>query len=321
MTHMHDPLESNESNEDARGRGANREVAAGYFQNQKQAERAITALRQAGFAQIGVAARNTSDAEKIAERADAKAGLAVSSASGGVLEQAGGESDYADPQDVQGTLMAAHIPEDQARTFQEKLQHGGALVTVETVAPRGTEARRLLESEGAEYAGSSTTGYAATPASAMPIREPSMEPPAEPSAGGHVFNLHGELLRIHKERVQRGEVRLRKETVTEHQSLNVPVTHEQVVIERTPAAAGTPVSQAGEEAGREVRIPLTEEKVSVEKQPVVTEQVRAEKKQVEGSEPVEEELRHQELEVESEGNLTPEEREALRRNQPPRRAA
>jgi uncharacterized protein (TIGR02271 family) len=302
-------------------REANREVAAGYFRDTKKAERAVTALRQAGFAQIGIASRKSDDAEKMADRTDAKAGLAVSSASGGVLEETGGESDYADPQDVQATLVAAHIPEDQARGFQEKLQHGGALVTVETVAPRGTEARRLLESEGAEDSGSSTTGYAATPAPATtPVHEPPRAAAPETAAGAHVFNLHGELLRIHKERVQRGEVRLRKETVTEHQNINVPVTHEQVVIERSPAAEGTPASSSADEA-REVRIPLTQEKVSVEKQPVVTEQVRVAKKEVQDTQPVREELRHDELEVESEGNLTPEEREALRRGEKPRRAA
>src|SRR5947208_15842521 len=79
------------------------------------------------------------------------------------------------------------------------------------------------------------------------------------------------MLRTYKERVQRGEVRLRKEVVTESQSIQVPVTREELVIERTPGSG-----QVTGEIGRdeEIRVPLSEERVRVEKQPVVNEEVR-----------------------------------------------
>jgi uncharacterized protein (TIGR02271 family) len=312
MTQMDEPIQDQDQN---------REVAAGYFRSFKQAEKAVIALRQAGFAQIGVASRKSQDAEKLAEKTDAKAGLAVTAASGAVLEESGGESDYADPQDVEASLVAAHIPEIQARNFQQQLQDGGALVTVQTVAARAAEARRLLESEGAESASDSSA-----PADAR-VAEPAPSSATLPETGSQrVIRLHGELLRVHKERVQRGEVRLRKEVVTEQQNMTVPVSHEEVVVERMPAAEGAPAANVsaggiGSEA-EEIRIPLSEERVSVEKQPVVTEQVRVGTREVQGAESVHEELKHEELNVESEGELTPEEQQELRaRNQQPRRAA
>jgi uncharacterized protein (TIGR02271 family) len=313
MTQMDEPIQDQDQN---------REVAAGYFRSFKQAEKAVIALRQAGFAQIGVASRKSQDAEKLAEKTDAKAGLAVTAASGAVLEESGGESDYADPQDVEASLVAAHIPEIQARNFQQQLQDGGALVTVQTVAARAAEARRLLESEGAESASDSSA-----PADAR-VAEPAPSSATLPAETGsqRVIRLHGELLRVHKERVQRGEVRLRKEVVSEQQNMTVPVSHEEVVVERMPAAEGAPAANVsaggiGSEA-EEIRIPLSEERVSVEKQPVVTEQVRVGTREVQGAESVHEELKHEELNVESEGELTPEEQQELRaRNQQPRRAA
>ena len=48
------------------------------------------------------------------------------------------------------------------------------------------------------------------------------------------IELREEELRVEKERVEAGEVRLRKEVVKENKTIDVPVTHEEVVVEKRP---------------------------------------------------------------------------------------
>src|SRR5512144_3301629 len=80
--------------------------------------------------------------------------------------------------------------------------------------------------------------------------------------GAERIQLHEEELQAHKQPVETGEVRVRKEVVTEHRTLEVPVQREEVVIERH-APTGVLVE--------EIRIPVSEEQVTVEKRPVVKE--------------------------------------------------
>ncbi|HYE24763.1 MAG TPA: YsnF/AvaK domain-containing protein, partial [Clostridia bacterium] len=116
---------------------------------------------------------------------------------------------------------------------------------------------------------------------------------------GRNINLLSEVLRVNKHRVESGEVRLRKEVRTENQSIEVPVTHEELVIERVPAQDQ---SATGEQIGtnEEIRVPLSEEQVDVEKSNVVREQVRVGKKEVQDTRTVSEEVRHEDLKVDDE---------------------
>jgi uncharacterized protein (TIGR02271 family) len=112
--------------------------------------------------------------------------------------------------------------------------------------------------------------------------------------------LREEELRAEKERVQAGEVRLRKEVVSEERTIEVPVTREEVVIERRPAAEGRRASGDIDE-GEEIRIPLMEEEVRVEKTPVVREEVTLKKREVKGTEQVSDTVRREEARVEQTG--------------------
>ena len=114
------------------------------------------------------------------------------------------------------------------------------------------------------------------------------------------LELREEQLDIEKDRVQAGEVRLRKEVVTEQRNVEVPVTREEVVIERHAASGERGEGPIGE--GEEVRIPLMEEEVRVEKTPVVREEVSLRKRQVEDTERVSETVRREEARIESEGD-------------------
>ena len=97
--------------------------------------------------------------------------------------------------------------------------------------------------------------------------------------GGQTVQLHEEHLRATKTPVDAGEVRVRKEVVTEQKDIQIPVAREEVVIERRPAS-GRAASSGDIQAGEEIRIPVKEEQVRVEKEAVVTGEVSVDKRKV-----------------------------------------
>ena len=115
------------------------------------------------------------------------------------------------------------------------------------------------------------------------------------------IELREEELRAEKQRVQGGEVRLRKEVVEEKKTIEVPVTHEEVVIEKHSVQGRRPADgQIGDDD--EIRIPLMEEKVRVEKTPVVREEVNLKKRQVQDTERVSDTVKREEAWVDSTGD-------------------
>jgi uncharacterized protein (TIGR02271 family) len=120
--------------------------------------------------------------------------------------------------------------------------------------------------------------------------------------GGDRVQLFGEVLRVHKDRISRGEVRVRKDVVTENQTIEVPVTREELVLERVAVSPNTPASSANIGSSQEIRVPLSEDSVRVEKQPVVREEVIVGKREVSDVARVGDEVRHEELRVDSDVN-------------------
>jgi uncharacterized protein (TIGR02271 family) len=92
--------------------------------------------------------------------------------------------------------------------------------------------------------------------------------------------------------VESGRVRLRKHIVTEEQQITVPVTHEEVRVERMPAEGGT--AKIGED---EREIVLHEEKPVVRKETVPVEQVRLRAEQVTEERKVRDKVRKEQIEV------------------------
>jgi uncharacterized protein (TIGR02271 family) len=113
------------------------------------------------------------------------------------------------------------------------------------------------------------------------------------------MQLFGEVLRIHKDRISRGEVRVHKDVVSEKQTIEVPVAREELVLERVAVDRNTPASATSIGDSQEIRVPLSEERVRVEKQPVLREEVRVGKREVSNVEAVEDTVRHEEVRVDS----------------------
>jgi uncharacterized protein (TIGR02271 family) len=91
-----------------------------------------------------------------------------------------------------------------------------------------------------------------------------------------------------------GALNVRKRVVSERQQMEVPTRREEVTVERVPVEGEASEAQIGDD---EVRVPVTEEEVVVEKRPVAKEEVRIRKDVVEDTEVVEEDVRKEEVDV------------------------
>lgn len=114
------------------------------------------------------------------------------------------------------------------------------------------------------------------------------------------MRLREEKLDVSKHRVQTGEVTLHKDVIEETQSVDVPVTHEEVVVERRAVNAVPSDEPIGE--AETITIPVSEERVDVDKDTVVTGEVSLRKRAVEETERVTETLRREEAHVDVDGD-------------------
>ena len=284
---------------------ANSKTVAAYFPSQASAESAITKLKEAGFqqSQIGVAAASSGSLKDNESGSTAyKAGQTTGSAwekfkgmfEGNAAEPYAGEKtketfndnmitpDAAyGSDDLHGSLAGMSVPQEHTKYFGHRLGSGeGAIVTV-NAAGREEEALEILEKSGGDVGDDAAEyDYEASPA----------------TTGAQNIQLFGEVLRVHKDRISSGEVRIRKEVRTTTQTIEVPVTREELVVERVPVSGQTTATGAAFK-GEEIRIPLSEERASVSKEAVVREEVRVGKKEITNVESLTEQVRSEELKV------------------------
>lgn len=121
-------------------------------------------------------------------------------------------------------------------------------------------------------------------------------------AWNRTIELREERLRAVKETREAGAVTIHKEVVAEQQTIDVPVTHEEVVIERHPVT-GRPASGEAIREGEEIRVPVEAEQARLEKETVVTEEVQVGKRPVTETEHLTGTVRREELRVDKEGDV------------------
>lgn len=108
-----------------------------------------------------------------------------------------------------------------------------------------------------------------------------------------------ERLHVGTERVETGRVRLRKHVVTENQTVTVPVSHEEVTLQREPitdanigdATSGPDLSE------EEHEVVLTGERVVTDKETVPVERVSLSTETVTDQQQVSEEVAHEEIDM------------------------
>ena len=291
-----------------------RSTVVGVFEDQGTAESAISELREAGFSadQLGFAghdrqsqAAGGDQAENIAK--GVTSGLVPGGIIGGVIGAVatglipgvgpiisagilagtlGGAAAGAAAGGVLGALTGLGVSEDEARYYEDEFKAGRTLVTVKADG-RYDEASAILRRNGAydvENRGGANTGAVRSDAG------------RGTEAGGRM-EIREEELRPRVETVQTGEARITKEVIEEQQTIDVPRTREQVVIDRTPAE-GRPAASGAVGSDQEIRVPVHEEQVSVDKETVVTEEIDIRKEPVQETERIQETVRREEPRIE-----------------------
>src|SRR5690348_10020880 len=120
-----------------------------------------------------------------------------------------------------------------------------------------------------------------------------------PEDGDLTVPVREEELLVGTERAEAGRVRVHKDVVEEQQTLRVPVTHEEVQVERVPVDRDVPADQLGTDAWQEkdIDVPLMGEQVVAEKQAHVAEEVRLRKEAVTEQQQVADTVRKERVEV------------------------
>jgi len=300
----------------------NRTTAIAVFDDRARAQRAIDQLKRAGFTDkdIGVTARGEDGDDKLVDAdkgTHAKEGAITGVTTGagvgalwglgilaGILPAigpaiAGGTlaaivssaAAGAATAGVAGALIGLGIPEDEANYYESEFRAGRVVVTVRGDG-RLVEAQEILELNG----GYDMQSASDRPAATQTGRATGLE-------GERTLEAREEELRIRKRPVQTGEAEIYKEVSTERRTVDVPVKKEELVIERHSVGRQPAAGPVGE--NQRVRVPLSEEQVEVEKEPVVTERVAVGKRTVEDDEQIDATLRKENIKVDKRGRDDP----------------
>ena len=267
-------------------------LVVGVFSDANRAKMAIDALRAAGFGydQVGVASQT-------------------------------GQDNGSSTNNLRGDLTNLGLPQDQASYYDNQFQQGNTVVSVRPDG-RDDEAMNILRTNGAyDYNNQgqmANTGNYTQTGTADTVNTYDQSNTNANYANTGTYNnqtdyanqagdqeqalrLREEQLNVNKERVQAGEVRLHKDVVEEQKTVNVPVTHEEVYVERRPVTDGqvdnTPIGQ-----DETIRVPVSEEQVEVNKNTVVTGEVAVGKRAVQENQQVSDTVRREEARLDESGN-------------------
>ena len=109
-----------------------------------------------------------------------------------------------------------------------------------------------------------------------------------------------EHLNVNKERVESGQVRLRKYVVNETETVEVPVEREEVRVVREPISEADRANYDGNIGEAEASVTLHEDRVNVSKESVPVEKVSLETETVRDTETVSEQVRKERFETDGE---------------------
>lgn len=261
-------------------------TAFGLFHDESSAERAIQQLSAAGFdkRKIGVAAAQRTKGAGFLDRVRS-------------LFSADERDEYTG-RDAFDTLEYMCVPPSERASYEDALRSGAILVSAEAEGARRAEAQRIIDEAGGLNADRLQLSSSGERAGRADLDRGARAGDQEQ----YRIALLGEALQVHKERVERGAVRLRKDVVTENQTVQVPVTREEVVINRREATGEAPArAEFGDD--REIRVPVSEERVNVEKRPTVREEVEVGKRKIQDTKQVSADVRREELNVDTEGDV------------------
>lgn len=239
-------------------------------------------------------------------------GAGIGAASGGLL----------------GSLADSGMSEDEARYFESGFRTGSTLLTVKAT-DRLDEALEIIVRNGGDvgkYYRSKDYDRYNTPTTDVTNADlrnrSSLHESIDTDAPNYVssdrnlyidkdvsrnidreqtIQLREEELNVNKHREQTGEVVVNKDVIEEQKRFEVPVTREEVVIERhkvnQPVDNDYVIGKSDE-----IRVPIMEDKVDVNKQTFVTEEINVGKKIVHDTEVIDETVRKEKARFDNTGN-------------------
>lgn len=259
----------------------------GVFERDSDAKRAIDALYQAGFDrnQLGMAWRDGGDQN----------------------------INYLDD------LREHNVAQDIAQFYDNEFRSNRVVVSVNPMG-RDQEARDILRSYGGydyenrgsagnQYAGTNTASNAYATTDQANTAYAGTDQANANAADNAAWTgneerrrvpLREERLNVNKERAETGEVRLHKDVVTEQQSIDVPVSREEVYVQRRDLGGQPTDASIGQDES--IRVPVSEEQVNVTKTPVETGEVTVGKRVVQDTERVSDTVRREEPRIDKQGN-------------------
>ena len=187
------------------------------------------------------------------------------------------------------------VPEEHAKYYEGEAKAGKTLVTVRADG-RYDDAQRILRDHGAYDVESRHKPAVSTGAGMLQ----SDGPERASREGQDTMQLREEELVANKHRVETGQVQVGKEVVSEQRTLEVPVTRQEVTIERHPVER-RPSDSPIDDRGQSIDMPVQEERVELEKRAVVYEEVGVGKREVQDTQHVSGTVRREEARIETEG--------------------
>jgi uncharacterized protein (TIGR02271 family) len=186
---------------------------------------------------------------------------------------------------ISDRLVGVGLTDDEAREYEEDVRNGRIILLAETAAS-GLD----VEETGYVTDTSVTGAYGDTGTSVRGTYDNTDE---------QTLRLREEQLDVSKDRVQAGEVEIHKEVVEEQQKVNIPVTREEVYIEKREVNEAATGAESTIDDDETIRVPIMEEKVEVTKKPVVSEELVIGKREVTDTEQVVESVKREEAHLEA----------------------
>ena len=249
----------------------------GTFYSEQEAMYTIEGLKRQGCREtdIMVVAKNRSDTLRLRAETDVMIEVgtpAVSSLAGVMMDSfltmmTGGMTPVKQASDLTSKLVRMGVQSSTAKQCEIDVNKGKILVMIDTEETQtipSYDTIREIQCEGEEQ-------------KSVQLRE--------------------EQLDVRKERVQIGEVQLRKEIVEELRTIQVPVVREEVYVERRPIIDGqydgSPLTE-----NEIIHVPITEERIEVTKRPVVVEEVVVGKRKIQETKEMKDTVRKEEARIE-----------------------
>lgn len=201
---------------------------------------------------------------------------------------------FADEDPETQVMNSMHLTPEEQEEYKSALMDGKLLLHIDDGTAIGAAG------ENTRPANDGYT-YRDTGARSRNQRTTNLSTDRPSTSSEETMQLHEERLNINKQNVKVGEVGIDKHVVTELQEFDVPVDREEVTVDRVPVE-GAPTIEAysrddSDDEEGVMRIPLTEERVRIIKEKVVTEEIVVRKKIVTDKEHIAEEVRREEVDI------------------------